>query len=179
MSAAAPSRHRQRLSSSLQIADLKVMGFEGFTAIKSLWKGRISDIPQSPGVYVVIRPAKSAPRFRKVNPAFRFKGRDPSEPRVTLKSRWLPTAQVVYIGKAGRQGGKANLRVRIGSYLRSGRGLSSAHWGGRAIWHLADADRLIFAWMTTTSLQARTKEKSLIATFRRLYGARPFANLTG
>lgn len=45
---------------------------------------------------------------------------------------------VVYIGKAGKQGGRATLRSRLRAYLRQGRGHRAGHWGGRMVWLIAD-----------------------------------------
>jgi hypothetical protein len=171
-------RGSTRKTPGLKVRALKQIGFEGFHAIQELWDGGADGIPRSPGVYVVIRSERSSPRFRRLNPAFRHKGRDPTEPRRALMTRWVRAADVIYIGKAGKRGGKATLWGRIRNYLRSGRGLSSAHWGGRAIWHLTGAKKLTIAWLKTPAQQARTKEKSLIAEFRRAHGTLPFANRT-
>jgi hypothetical protein len=53
--------------------------------------------------------------------------------------------------------------------------------GGRHIWQIENADRLLVAWrMAPTPAAARADEGALIARFRSLHhGRRPFANLTG
>ena len=155
---------------------LRSYGFRGFVTVRDLAQGKLADVPKVPGVYVVLRPAKAPAGIRRTNPAYRFKGRDPTLPVAALRSKWPKRALVLYIGKAGKRDGKATLVKRLRSYLRSGQGLPSAHWGGRAIWQVVNADDLLVAWLQTTASGARVIEQKLISEFEREHGSLPFAN---
>ena len=158
------------------VKGLRARGFDGFLPVRELWKGKLADIPRSPGVYVVLRSSMSPLKVRKNNPAFRFKGRDPTLPVSLLKARRPKRAIVLYIGKAGKRDGKATLFGRLGNYLRSGQGRSSAHWGGRAIWQLVGAGSLRVAWLKTAAAKSRSVERQLLGEFEREFGSLPFAN---
>ena len=155
---------------------LKAAGFEGFRSVRDLSGNAAREIPRHPGVYVVLRASKIAPRFRRKSAAFHFKGRDPTLPLAHLKSRWVSGAIILYVGKAGTATGKATLCRRIGNYLHSGLPRKSSHWGGRAIWQLRDSTTLQIAWLVTLGREAREKEMSLLADFKNMYQVLPFAN---
>ena len=131
-------------------------------------------MPRGPAAYVVYLPARREVNFRDASPAGRFKGRDPTVPVEALRAKWMPGAQIVYIGKAD----VANRR--LAQFARFGAGEPVAHWGGRYIWQLRDSDELLVAWHAITwNEPARDFEKRLLAHFGRLHGGRrPFANLT-
>jgi hypothetical protein len=61
-----------------------------------------ADVPSSPGVYTVVRPATTPPSFLDTSPAGWFKGKDPTVPRKQLAAAWVPGESIVYIGKATR-----------------------------------------------------------------------------
>lgn len=162
------------------IQTLEHQGFTGWTALNELtncWRDRI---PQEPGVYVVVRPSYSPPEFLETNPTRsvrRKRGlRNPTLAREELETRWVSSSPIVYIGKAGGGGSKAALLTRIGQYLMHGQGLGSNHWGGRAIWQLADSAELLMAWMPTPDEDAELVEKRMLREFRTEHGALPFAN---
>lgn len=165
-------------------AGLIAAGFEGWRTWPQLRTTGYQDIPSLPGVYVVVRTAASAPRWTHPGTGGYFKGRNPSVSPARLDAEWVPGARSIYIGKAAaRKAGGANdgLRKRLGEYGRFGAGEPIAHWGGRFVWQLADADRLLVAWHAITwNETAREYEKRLLARFAKLHdGRRPFANLTG
>ena len=60
-------------------------------------------------------------------------------------------------------------------------GEPGGHRGGRLIWQLADADRLLVAWQAVTwDETARDYERRLLTRFAELHhGCRPFADLSG
>lgn len=152
------------------------VGFRGFVSVRRLRTTDASAIPDEPGVYAVFRHSKAEPIFLATSGAGRFKRRDPTIPNKVLALKWVPGAPVVYLGKAGSPSGSQTLRKRIRDYLSFGSGKPKAHWGGRAIWQLADSDELLFAWKVTKALAARREEKQLIEAFRARYAVLPFAN---
>ena len=156
--------------------DLRRLGFKGFLTVRVLRATDLESVPEVAGVYAVIRPGRSAPRFRRSSPAGRFKGRDPTLHLRELRDRWLRQADIVYMGKAGGARQVATLRSRIRAYLRHGAGARAAHWGGRAIWQLADADSLLIAWLPTLGGVPRDVERGLIDKFTSRFGFLPFAN---
>lgn len=143
-------------------------GFDGFVPFAALPD---SPPPAEPGVYVVVRLARTAPVFLSGSPAGWFKDRDPTLPVAELRAAWVPGEPVIYIGKAA---GRRGLRRRLSEYRRHGAGRAVGHWGGRMIWQLADSAELLVGWRTVAD--ARATEKALIADFVAMYGSMPFAN---
>lgn len=93
-----------------------------------------------------------------------------------LRSRWVPEASVLNLGRAG-----TSLRKRLRQYRKFGEGTGLNHKGGRSVWQLTDADRLTVAWrqfpVTFDGLSTRAAESGLIEQFQEAHGgARPFAN---
>lgn len=132
-------------------------------------------VPAGAAAYVVYRPSDRQPVFLPANPGGHFKGQDPTVDRSVLKAKWVPGAHTVYIGKAD----VANRRLK--QFARFGAGEPVGRWGGRYIWQLADAAKLLVAWHAISWPEAaREYEKRLLARFAELDdGQRPFANLTG
>ncbi len=159
---------------------LRRAGFTGFEIIAALRASRLASVPEEPGVYLVVRPAKSEPCFRDVNRAGRRRGpRNPTEPKALLHKDWVDTACVLYVGKAGGPGTRATLRSRLDRYLRQGLGHNAGHAGGSRIWQLDDAEALLVAWRPERERDPRDVELDLIKRFRDAHGIRPFANLRG
>lgn len=158
---------------------LRQAGFEGFVSADVLRDSRCVQVPESPGVYLVVRGSKADPEFLRESPAGRFKGRDPSVPAAVLRANWIPSASVLYIGKAGGATSSATLRQRLWSYIRFGTGEPVGHWGGRLIWQFSRAWSLQFAWKPTPMQEPRDVERRLLSEFVAAHGSRPFANLTG
>lgn len=176
--------HLPPLPTAFTRPGLTAAGFDGWRTWPQLRAAGYQDIPSLPGVYVVVRPAAAAPAWTHPGTGGYFKGRNPTVPADRLDAEWVPGARTIYIGKAAaRKAGGANdgLRKRLGEYGRFGAGEPIAHWGGRFIWQLAEADRLLVAWHTLTwNETARDYEKRLLARFGELHdGRRPFANLIG
>jgi hypothetical protein len=163
------------LPNSFSRPDLENVGFLGWKSWAELRADEFRQVPGGPTVYVVFRPRESAPVFLDASPGGRFKERDPSVDPAVLHANWVSDARVVYIGKAN----VGNRRLK--QYARFGAGEPVGHWGGRYIWQLADADKLLVAWHAITwDEKARDYEKRLLEHFAALHGgARPFANLTG
>jgi hypothetical protein len=152
------------------------MGFEGFESIASLRKTRLAHVPDVPGVYLVLRPALTAPTFLPTSTGGHFRGRDPTVPVSQLSERWVPSCLVCYVGKAGGDDNSSTLRSRLRQYLRFGAGVPCGHWGGRYIWQLADAESLLIAWAQTPTGEPRALDERLLAEFASAHGRPPFAN---
>ena len=152
---------------------LKSSGFEGFVSFDSLRASGSADVPDAPGVYVVLLEDGGPPSFLDANPGGRFKQRNPTVDTALLRAKWIEGAHVVYIGKADR------LRRRLRQFADFGSGKPIGHWGGRYIWQLAASDDLIVAWQLTPPAQtAREAEVALMERFRAAHGGRlPFANI--
>ena len=90
---------------------LAAEGFEGFRRIIDLAE---ANVPQLPGVYMVLRESEEPASFRTSSTAGHFKGRDPSVPLVRLRAAWVNGASVLYIGKAsGGSKLRRGLRKRL------------------------------------------------------------------
>ena len=109
---------------------LRDAGFVGFLTADAMRASGCKQAPESPGVYCVVRDSAAPPEFLPANPGGRFKGRDPSMAVPLLESRWVPGAQVVYVGQAGGAGSSATLRKRLDQFVRFG--------GGAPVGHRAD-----------------------------------------
>lgn len=151
---------------------LEARGWEGFIPLATL---NSSEVPDVPGVYLVLRGDATELEFLPERPhasarqAYSYTESD-------LRSRWVPDASVLNIGRAG-----TSLRKRLRQYRKFGEGTGLNHKGGRSIWQLVDADRLTVAWrqfpVTFDGLGTRAAESGLIEKFQEAHGGvRPFAN---
>ena len=153
---------------------LEERGFKGFKPLHALARDAP---PMGPGVYVVLRESVDPPEFDATSPAGHFKGKDPTIDVEQLRSRWVPGAEVIYIGKASKGQTGRGLAKRLGEYRRHGAGELIGHWGGRAIWQLSDRDRLLVAWMQTGDDDPEQVESALLDEFAADFDGRlPFAN---
>ena len=141
-------------------ATLKEQKFTGFQSVRELRAHQSCCVADQPGVYAVLYEADRDPAFLDTNPAGHFKGRDPTILRGKLLSKWVRGTSIIYLGKTGTSEGRETLQKRIKTYLSFGAGRAAAHWGGRAIWQLADADELVFAWRITKATAARPLERA-------------------
>lgn len=158
--------------------DLAKMGFTGFVTVHDLRASELREVPQAPGVYLILRESDDAPSFGFNNIGGHFKGKDPTVAIEKLHAKWVPAANVVYIGKAGRLGRPPTLRTRLKQYLDFGAGKPVGHWGGRYIWQLEDSDELVVCWRTIEGEDPEEAELGLVTAFRQAHGCLPFANLT-
>jgi len=158
------------------IADIRNRGFSGFLSISALQKSKCSDVPNEPGVYLILRSGAALPKFLDASIGGHFKGNNPTVAARTLESRWLENTPVLYIGKAGPR--TATLRSHLWQYLRFGQGQRVGHWGGRYIWQLRESCDLIVCWKITALDSPRMIEKALMNEFKQAHGKLPFANLS-
>ena len=163
-----------RKSVAAGVADRKVSidisDFDGGFSVEELWKTKSGHIPDTSGVYMVVRESNEMPEFLKVGTGGYFKGENPNVSESELRANWVAGAAVVYIGKA------ASLRSRLSQYLRFGQGKPAGHRGGRYIWQLKDAPQLKFYWKEVEG-DYDAEESAMINAFKARYGCRPFANL--
>lgn len=149
---------------------LEASGFSGFEPVSTLQRS-VASVPRGPGVYAVLAPTTTPPRFLRANPGGRFKGRDPTVPVATLRGRWHEGTPVVYFGKAD------SLRSRIKLLVRFAAGEPVAHWGGRYLWQVAASRSFQVAWREHP--EPRSLERDLLSDFVTHFGALPFGNISG
>ncbi|MEV5033964.1 hypothetical protein MRBLMC3_003217 [Sphingobium sp. LMC3-1-1.1] len=159
----------------VSIDNLREHGFEGFLTVAELAE-RYREIPDAMGVYLVVTPDGFDPQYVERGTGGFFKGRDPNVSAAILSTAWVKGARVINIGKAGGASSSSTLRKRLRQYIRFGQGQAVGHWGGRYIWQLHGCHSLLICWKAT-EVEPRDVERDLIATFRKKFGARPFANL--
>lgn len=156
---------------------IRAAGFVGVRTIRELQATRCRDVPQDPGVYLVVRQSSRVCAFSTRSCGGWFKGEDPGLPVSQLRQHWVDKAMVIYVGKAGGGRSKAHLQQRLRAYMRFGAGEPVGHRGGRLIWQLEDCLDLIVCWRPSGDQDAALTESELIRKFADIYGRRPFANL--
>lgn len=154
-----------------EIENYRKDGFTGFVPVSKL-RSTASLLPDSGGVYIVVRDSDNSPEFLATGTGGFFKGKNPNVGLEELESNYVAGSKVVYIGKA------TSLKKRVGQLLRFGAGSAVGHWGGRYLWQLADSDNLLIAWKTTPSTDPRAEEIKMLEEFVSRHGKLPFANLT-
>ena len=158
-------------------AFLEAEGFEGFFTVGQLHAEGCAGLPDAPGVYAMVRESLAPPEFLTNSVAPIYRGQNPTQPIELLSERWVPGAQVLYLGRAPGPGVRSLLRQRVKRYLRFGHGRVVGHWSGRFVWQLRDHAALRVAWKTTNAENVHLVEARLLARFREHYGVLPFANL--
>lgn len=154
-----------------EIENYRKDGFTGFVPVSKL-RSTASLLPDSGGVYIVVRESDNSPEFLANGTGGFFKGKNPNVGLEELESNYVAGSKVVYIGKA------TSLKKRVGQLLRFGAGSAVGHWGGRYLWQLADSDNLLIAWKTTPITDPRAEEIKMLEEFVARHGKLPFANLT-
>ncbi|MDB5101079.1 MAG: hypothetical protein JWM80_5500 [Cyanobacteria bacterium RYN_339] len=144
-------------------------GMRGLFTVPQLVDGQVTTAPEAPGLYAVWRIAETLPRFARTSTAGRHQGRDPTLSQEDLLARWVPDAALLYVAKT------ANIRTRIRLLMDFAVGKPVAHWDGRALWQLSDADDLLVAWRTVDPPNPALAD--LLARFEATHNRpRPFAN---
>ena len=154
-------------------------GFCGFITVSALRQSDCREVPDEPGVYLVLWPWKDTdPKFLEPGIGGYFKGKNPNVCKDELENHWVKGTRVVYIGKAGGVTGKATLKSRLRQYVKFGCGRRISHWGGQYIWQLANADQLQVCWRKSVPHETpREIERALTQEFKGRYCKLPFANL--
>ena len=151
-------------------------GFEGFETISALKESRCCDVPDVPGVYLVLRASKTPPEFLAESTGGHFKGKNPTVLVTQLELKWVEDALVLNIGKAGPTR-RRTLKSRLAEYMRFGQGEPVGLAGGRYIWQLANSSELLVCWKATPDVDPKDEESRLITEFEAAYRKLPFANL--
>ncbi len=130
----------------------------------------LSLIPQEPGIYFVVCQSGFKPDFIPIGTGGYFKGKNPNVSIDVLKEKWVSEDDILYIGQS------ENLRDRLEKLIRFGRGEPVGKWGGRYIWQIRDAEKMLqVRWEINES--PRALEEKLLIEFKKKYGKLPFANL--
>ena len=158
------------------IDDIHAGGFDGFVEISDLQKSNCSEVPDERGVYLVLRPNRTGPKFLERSTGGRFKGKDPKVEASKLEGNWVEGTVVLYIGVGGLRAA-TTLRSRLRLYMQFGRGMPAAHKGGRFIWQLHNSSELLLCWKVTPRGDPGKEESRLMQEFEAVYGKLPFANL--
>lgn len=151
---------------------LVARGFVGWIPWSNCPSGLDAIDRSAGGVYVITRDGKIEPVYLDRSPAGTFRG-NPTVDRAALDANWVPSAPVVYIGKADH----GRLQTRLKEFVDFGRGGKRRHWGGRLIWQLEKSDDLLVAWRVLPKTAVpKDEEDNMIDAFKLAYGKRPFAN---
>jgi len=159
------------------IESLEREGFSGFLTVGQLHRSGCLEVPDAPGVYVVLRRERAPHPFLRRSTAPVWRRRDPTVPIPTLEARWHADATLLYVAGAPGPGVRSRLRQRIKRMLRFGHGSVVGHWGGRLLWQLGEAGRLVVAWRACeTGEEAEALTTELLRRFESHHGGPPFAN---
>jgi hypothetical protein len=150
-------------------AEWRERGFTGFHALWSLGRPQPHRVPETSGVYAVLRHATTPPEFLRSCGGGWWKGEDPSVPVARLEREWVDGTPTLYIGKA------KTLRGRVGELLRFSDGLPVRHWGGRLMWQVGGCQGFLLGWLEDPDFAGL--EADLIDEFVEHFGRLPFANL--
>jgi len=157
--------------------DLKEYGFSGFVTIFNLKANGCNGIPKEKGVYIVAKEDSEAVVYLEKSVGGHFKGKYPTVSISELSSNWVEGAYVLYVGQTGAGKSKGTLSSRIVQLIKFGKGENIGHRGGRYIWQLKNAGKLVVAWKCLSTDDPKREKTKLITEFRNIYGKRPFANL--
>jgi len=159
------------------IDGIKRHGFQGFVKLSSLQDSSCSDVPRTPGIYLVVQISDGSPKYLSTSIGGHFKKKDPTVPISELQANWVDGPVVLYIGKAGGSCSSATLRSRLLQYMQFGSGKPIGHWGGRYIWQIAGSGDLLVCWKALEGEEPKIVESQLNEEFIERYGKLPFANL--
>ena len=153
--------------SGFERKDLEAAGFVGWTAVREA----ASDVPDTPGVYVVYSDRRRAGEFLATNPAGWHKGQDPTVPSALLEERWIADVGVLYFGSA------PDLRKRITRLGQFSAGEPVAHYGGRILWQVSFSAEFLVAWKEADDDDHASEKRGYVRQFKSTFGRQPFANI--
>src|SRR5262245_48130069 len=114
------------------IDGLRERGFTGFRKLVELILTTVKPIPDAAGLFAICRPSDTRPSFLTTPRFEKLKGRPVTVPEVELLSRWVPSAQLVYLGSAFPDSPRPTLDAAFTSLLWHTRaGLRN----GALVWH--------------------------------------------
>ena len=152
-------------------------GFLGFLSVKRLRLTGYAEVPAQPGIYVVLRRGFAVPRFLRRGSAGLYKGKDPNVAIAVLQLAWVAASILLYVEKAGGGKLRTDLKKQVSLLIQFGYGNDAAHWGGRYLWQLADAEDLILCWKPVAD--PASVKKAMLADFEAAHGRLPYANQRG
>ena len=152
-------------------------GFVGFSTVKSL---RLTRCAESAGPTRCLR--RSQAWFCRAS-VLGARIRGPVQGKGSKRSRFCSPTRLGCHGD-GTICWKSRRRKDQGAFKTKDRPADSvrirsrnvAHWGGRYLWQLADAEDLVLCWKPTPRSDPRSVEKAMISDFEVTYGRRPYAN---
>ncbi|MGO4382637.1 hypothetical protein [Specibacter sp. RAF43] len=160
--------------------DAKFTGFVPFAELDTCQDPALD----RPGVYMVLRPSSTELTLSEMSTGFWHKDKDPAYALTKLRSQWNLLTPVLYIGKAGGLAGGTTIRQRLNLYQQYGAGRDVSHRGGKAVWQIEDAAKLLLVcWTDTPGLDPECVESQLLKDFKGAdgagFGAYPLANRKG
>lgn len=168
------------MSAPLTAEGLGSQGFEGFHTIGQIHRESAMGVPDACGIYVVLVRGEAPHTFRPQSSAPSWRGMDPAVPVEELAERWVEGAALLYVARARGPGVRHRLRQRVKRFLRFGHGKVVGHWGGRAIWQIREASRLVIAWRVCAGPdETLALERQLLDDFEAMHGRPPFAHQPG
>lgn len=137
--------------------------------LQSLHDTACAEIPEQRGIYFIHVPQGMEIRFQSTA----INHHAPFYDTTVLREKYhnCGNQTVLYIGKAS---GKKGLRQRIRQYMKYGWNEAVNHKGGRAIWQVEHAERLLLTFEVCPNADAR--EHQLLKEFRQKYRTLPLAN---
>lgn len=153
--------------SGFERKDLEAAGFIGWAPAQEV----STDVPDTPGVYVVYSDRRGAGEFLATNPAGWHKGQDPTVPVTLLEERWIADAGALYFGAA------MDLQKRLARLGQFSAGEPVSHYGGRILWQVSFASEFLVAWKEAEDDDPATEKKGYVKQFKSTFGRQPFANI--
>lgn len=136
---------------------LQQSGFEGFHHLYERRQEQFGQIPEGPGVYIILRENREPVKFLTSD--------------ADLAERWVADAQVIFIGHA------ENLRERVSGVALKSAGRNGRNWSGQVVWQVSDTENLTVSWRSSSSAEeANADRRQLLDSFVDHYGRPPFGN---
>ena len=148
--------------------------FSNFYLIKDLYNSGFQIIPNTKGIYLVMKPKNMTITFlSKTTAISEYKGKNMMYDVNILQNKFNNSdKEILYIGKAG--GTKNNLRKRISQFVKYGYKKAINHRGGRAIWQIKGNKYLLIGYYICDNPEY--KEKELLQEYLHKNGTLPVAN---